>query len=231
MNKEKRTILAIDDELTTIDLYKTIFTSLTSNYNFLTAYTGKKAIEICKNEKVDLIILDLKMPDLDGKVIFDCIKKKSKNIGVIVITGLNDVKLAVQFTKMGAFEYMVKPFEPNELLAVVESFFHPIDYRKGNKNIIEHAGIRMDLKYYEVTVDGNRISLTPKEFDLLYIFMRNPDKLMSREEICEKLYGNPEMAKSKALNTHLRRLKNKLSPSVAERIKAITGKGIIFCTQ
>jgi DNA-binding response OmpR family regulator len=228
MDKNKQTILVVDDDEEVVDYVKLALEK--EGYNIAVAYNGTDALRKCENEKVDLAILDLGIPGLSGDQVQECIKKKGVNIGIIIITGSKDPQLAVKCMRLGPHNYFFKPFSSGELAESVNAYFYHTNYKNEQKKILEIKDFCMNLTNYEVTIEGNKMDFSPKEFDLLYIFMKKPEKLISREEICEKLYGDSTYAKhGRAFNMLYKRFKKKLPHHIAAKIKSIRGRGLKFC--
>lgn len=228
MDKNKPTILVVDDDQEILEFYRVALEK--GNYNILTAENGRKALEICEKENVNLILLDIQMPDLSGDEVQKCIKEKGNKIGIIIVTGLRkEAEIAVKCMKMGAFDYIFKPINPDYLLSVVASYFHKIDYTHEAGKILKCGEICMNISYRTITVLNETKYLTPKEFDLLYIFMKNKNMKITYEKLFRKLYGSDNFkANIEAFAQLLKRLRRTLGSIASRRIHNIRKEGYIF---
>lgn len=169
------------------------------------AYNGLNALELAEKNQYDLILLDVMLPQLDGFSLMEYIRPME--IPVIFITAKNDVQDRVRGLRMGAEDYIVKPFEVLELLARVEVVLRR--YRKAD-TVIELGGLTIDTLRMQVERDGKSIRLTKKEYDLLLLFARNPGIALYRETIYERVWNEEFPYGSKAVDLHIQRLRKKV---------------------
>ena len=182
------------------------------------ASTIKTTINMISEETPDLILLDLNLPDGNGFDLFEQIKK-IKDIPVIFLTA-NDLEISiVRGLDMGADDYIVKPFEVEELISRVNAVI-----RRCHKKI-ELGDIQINLESRIIKKQGNEIKLTPKEFDLFIYLYENQDKALKREDILEKVWSDEELD-SQTLTLHIQRIRKKLD--LNDRLKTIHGVGYIF---
>ena len=168
------------------------------------AYDGEEAANMAEKKTYDLVLLDVMMPKIDGFTLFDYIHQLK--IPVIFITAKNSVNDRVKGLKMGADDYIVKPFEVLELQARVE-----VVLRRYNKTsqIINIGGLEIDTDTLTVRKDGEILRLTPKEYELLVFLARNPGKALYRETIYERVWGGELEYGSKTVDLHIQRLRKK----------------------
>lgn len=210
-------ILIVEDEKPISDLLKLSLKG--AGYFCHCVYDGKAAADILEERDFDLILLDIMIPYIDGFELMEYIKQL--NIPVIFITAMNSVHDRVKGLKMGAEDYIVKPFEVAELLARVE-----VVLRRFHKTAeIIHVGehIIIDLRQHIVTNDGEEIALTPKEYDLLVLFAQNPNVALYRETIYERVWGGVLEDNSKTVDLHVQRLRKKTH--LENKIKAVNKVG------
>lgn len=169
------------------------------------AYNGLNALELAEKNQYDLILLDVMLPQLDGFSLMEYIRPME--IPVIFITAKNDVQDRVRGLRMGAEDYIVKPFEVLELLARVEVVLRR--YRKTD-TVIELGGLTTDTLRMQVERDGKSIRLTKKEYDLLLLFARNPGIALYRETIYERVWNEEFPYGSKTVDLHIQRLRKKV---------------------
>lgn len=207
-------ILIVEDEKPISDLLKLSLNR--AGYSCQCVYDGNAAADLLElsEHKFDLILLDVMLPGVDGFELMEYISPLQ--IPVIFITAKNSVSDRVRGLKMGADDYLVKPFEIIELLARVEAVLrrnHKID------NVIELADIQIDLRSRLVKKQEEEISLTKKEFDILVLFMQNPGVALYRETIYERVWGGDFSGNSRTVDLHVQRLRKKTGWE--ERIKAV----------
>ncbi|MDR3767331.1 MAG: response regulator transcription factor, partial [Butyricicoccus sp.] len=177
-------------------------------------YDGMAAADRVEQEQFDLVLLDVMLPGADGFEVMEYIRPR--DIPVIFLTARGTVADRVKGLKLGADDYLVKPFEIVELLARVETVlrrYHKLD------RIIEIGGLTIDISSWAVYRDGVAIALTKKEFELLLLFARNPDIALYRETIYERVWQSDYMGDSRTVDLHVQRLRKKVGWE--DKIKAV----------
>lgn len=195
-------ILIVDDEKPILNLIRISL----SNAGYLcdTAEDGSEALEKIDNGKYDLILLDIMLPEIDGFELMEYIRPLE--IPVIFLTAKNAVTDRVKGLRMGAEDYIVKPFEIAELLARVEVVLRR--YYK-TEEIFRVNGLCVNCSSMKAERDGKEILLTPKEFELLCMFLRTPNVALYREKIYERVWGGEMQYGSKTVDLHVQRLRKK----------------------
>ena len=195
-------ILIVEDEKPISNLIKMSLKNVGSFCDC--AYDGVQAADMIEANNYDLILLDVMIPYVDGFELMEYIRPYE--IPVIFITAKNSVDDRVKGLRMGAEDYIVKPFEVMELLARVE-----VVLRRFNKteDHIDINGLMIDLKNHTVQRDGEEILLTPKEYDILVFFAQNPNMAIYRENIYERIWGGEFDFSSKTVDLHIQRLRKK----------------------
>ena len=196
-------ILVCDDDKEIVDAIDIYLSQ--EGYHILKAYDGLQAIEIMKKEEVHLILLDIMLPKINGYELMEY--AKTLQLPVIFITAMGTTEHKVKGLRMGADDYLPKPFEIVELLARVEAVLRR--YHK-TETMIQVNNVTIDTASHRVTLDGEEIYLTPKEFDLLLLFARNKNRALYRETIYETVWGGEYMGQSRTVDLHVQRLKKKL---------------------
>ena len=196
-------ILIVDDERPIATLIKMSLTK--AGYTCVCVYDGLAAADILEKESFDLILLDIMLPGATGFELMDYIRPLG--VPVIFLTAKGDIADRVHGLKIGAEDYIVKPFEIVELLARVE-----VVLRRYNKlaSVIEIAGLSIDTRSMRVTRDGEDIPLTNKEYNLLLLFARNPGAALYRETIYERVWGGDYNVGSRTVDLHIQRLRKKV---------------------
>ena len=196
-------IFIVEDEKPISDLIRMSLTR--AGYACTCAYNGIAAADILEENRFDLILLDVMLPGADGFELMEYIRPL--DIPVIFITAKNSVSDRVKGLKLGADDYLVKPFEIIELLARVETVlrrYHKLD------RIIEIGGLKIDTLSMVVRRDEKEINLTKKEYELLLLFARNPGTALYRETIYERIWGSDYLGDSRTVDLHVQRLRKKV---------------------
>lgn len=212
-------ILVVEDEHSIANLIKISLNAV--GYNCEEVNDGEDAISAVESRKYDLILLDVMIPKLDGFSVLEYVKKM--NIPVIFITALIDIDNKVKGLKLGAEDYITKPFDIKELLARVE-----VVLRRNNKitDIIKYRNIEVNLSSHVVTMNDKEIELTKKEFDILVLFLQNKNIALYRELIYERVWGEDFFGDTRTVDLHVARLKKKLD--LEDEIKAVYKIGYRF---
>ena len=224
---ERMKILVVDDEIRMRKLLKDFLVK--SGYEVLEAEDGEKAVDTFMMEKeIALIILDVMMPKMDGWQVCREIRKCSK-VPIIMLTAKSSEEDELRGFELGVDEYISKPFSPKILVARVEAVL-----RRSNKTAPEeviHAGkISIDKSAHQVTVEGQEIELSYKEFELLTYFAENQGIALSREKILNHVWNYDYFGDARTIDTHVKKLRSKLGKEVGEYIKTIWGMGYKFET-
>lgn len=205
-------ILVVEDEVAIRDLI-CINLELVG-YEVSTAEDGLEAKSFLEKNTVDLILLDVMIPGIDGFSLIEQIKKY--NIPIIFVTAKESVLDRVKGLRLGAEDYIVKPFETVELLARIE-----VVLRRYNKssNIIKFKNIEVDINTRIVKVDNEEVYLTAKEYDLLILFLQNKNMALSREQILDKVWGFEYVGETRTVDIHVNRIREKLD--LKDNIKTV----------
>lgn len=196
-------ILIAEDEEPIANLIRMNLTK--AGYKCTWAADGEAAADYMEREAFDLVLLDIMLPKVDGYELMEY--AKNLNLPVIFLTALGTTENKVKGLRMGADDYLTKPFEIVELLARVE-----VVLRRYNKSdaLIQVADVEIDVSSHRVTQNGQEICLTPKEFELLLLFARNRNIALYRETIYENVWGGEYTDQSRTVDLHVQRLKKKL---------------------
>lgn len=223
-------ILIVDDSEDVLELLKTVL--VLRDFQVVEALNGKHGIALAKKEQPDLVILDLMLPDIDGITVCQTLKTmpETKHIPVIMLTARAGVLDKVKGLETGGDDYLVKPFDTLELLARVKARLR----QKG----VEMDETRQPLKIGDFYIDPSKYSvgngakdiknLTPREFDILYILMKNSPKPVPREDIFQIIWDKSEKKYSRVIDIHIAKIRKKIKP---QTIKTIPGKGYLFPSQ
>lgn len=209
-------ILVVEDDVAISDLIKLNLNI--ANYETKQCYDGEEALDLIKNNKFDLILLDVMLPKIDGFQLFE--KIKPMETPVIFLTAKTSVVDKVHGLKMGADDYITKPFEGIELLARIENALR--HYNK-KSNIISYKNIEINLDERSVRIAGESVELTLKEFELFLFLVENKNSVLTREKLLENVWGYDYYGETRTVDNHIQRIRKKLD--LKDEIKTIFGLG------
>ena len=220
-------ILVCDDEEDIVAALKIYLEA--DGYCVHAAYTGADALKIVREEPVQLALMDIMMPGMDGITAMAKLREFS-NIPVILLTAKSEDSDKILGLSVGADDYITKPFNPVEVLARVKSQlrrFLQLGAAVKAPSVISVGGIELDHDAKRVTLDGEPVALTPKEYDILRFLMQNPGKVFSPSELYRKVWNDIPLNADNALAVHIRHLREKLeiTPSEPRYLKVVWGKG------
>lgn len=198
------------------------------DYQTESSYSGTEALRLFESERFDLMLLDLMLPGLSGEELLGKIRNKSP-MPIIAITAKKDKETTVKLLKMGADDYIVKPFYPEELIARIElRLRQPVVNEQ--TNILSYNEITIDLDMHQATINGREMNLTPREFLILELFIRYPHKVFSKANLYETVWGNEFLGDDNTVNVHISKLRNKIKERLPEAnyIQTVWGVGFKF---
>ena len=223
---KKSTILVVDDEARMRKIIKDYLTN--SDYSVLEAGDGEEALDVFyQNKNIDLIILDIMMPKLDGWGVCREIRKISQ-VPIIMLTARSDESDELEGFKLGIDEYISKPFSPKILVARVGAVLRRT-LGHSSEDVIESAGIVMNKITHVVTIDGKEVDFSYKEFELLAFFLENEGVALPRNTILNNVWNYDYYGEDRTIDTHVKKLRHKLG-SKGKYIKTIWGLGYKFET-
>lgn len=220
-------VLIVDDDEHIVELIKLYMDK--EGFDTVTANNGKKAVELFKSEAPAIVILDVMMPEMDGWQVCREIRRVS-NIPIIMLTAKGETFDKVLGLELGADDYMVKPFEPKELLARVKAVLRRCDTKESNaEKEIVFPNLTINLSNYELKINGNIVEVPPKELELLYFLASNPNRVFTREQLLEEVWGFDYFGDSRTVDVHIKRLREKLEGVEANwQLKTVWGVGYKF---
>ncbi len=225
----KNKILVLEDENSIRAFIKIKLKSL--GYDVIEAKSGAEALKKVDNT-IDVALLDVMLPDINGLKICKIIRKNYPSIGIIMITAKGQEDDKVVGLKSGADDYIVKPFSPKELAARIESLLRRININsnKENTNIIEYKPFKLDLDKKSLIKNNEVIALTPTEYAIIELLITNKDKVISRDEILDEVWGKNYFGDIKTVDVNVRRIRQKIedNPSKPDYIKTVRGYGYIW---
>ncbi len=214
-------VLVVDDE----DLIRNIIKEYCNHegYDVVEATNGYEAIEKVEDEDVNIIILDLMMPKLDGFSAYEQIKK-IKNIPTIILSARAEEKDKLLGFDMGVDDYITKPFSPRELIARIKAVLKRSEQKE---DLFIYQGLKIDKIGHAVYIDDKEIVLTPKEYELLLYLEENKNVALSREQLLNKVWGYDFYGDDRTIDTHIKMLRNSIG-KYRDLIKTVRGLGYKF---
>ncbi|MGR7916257.1 response regulator transcription factor [Finegoldia sp. P1-F-LS] len=220
-------IMVVDDEK---DIVKAIEIYLkTDNYNVLKAYNGFDALELMEKNKIDLFLVDIMMEGMDGLELTQKIREVS-NAPIIILSAKSELNDKVMGLNLGADDYIIKPFDAVELLARIKSCLRRLELSKDkslNGNIFSAGRLTINDDKKEVLIDGEEIKLTPYEYGIILLLLKNKGIVFTSEEIYENVWEAPPYDVKKIVSVHISRLREKveINPRRPDLIKSVYGMG------
>ena len=220
-------ILICDDEKDIVSALKIYLEA--EGYETLAAYSGQEALELLETREVQLVLLDIMMPGLDGIGTLARLRETSA-VPVILLTAKGEDTDKVLGLNIGADDYVTKPFNPVELLARVRSQLRRYLQLGGSQNredLLLIGGISLDDRSKEVTVDGEAVSLTPREYEILRLLMQHPGEVFSPRDLYRRVWRDEPYGAESTVAVHIRHLREKLEidPAEPRYIRAVWGQG------
>lgn len=221
-------ILVVDDDTNISELISLYLNK--EGYETREVSNGRVALEVFEEFRPDLVLLDIMLPGADGYDVCKEIRKKS-HTPIIMMTAKGEVFDKVLGLELGADDYMVKPFDPKELVARVKAVLRrntlPIEEEKV-KNRIVLDNLIIDKDNYSVTYEGNLVELPPKELEVLYFLANHPKQVFTREQLLDKIWGYDFVGDTRTVDVHIKRLRDKFEGEHSWSIKTVWGVGYKF---
>ncbi len=222
-------ILVVDDEKLIVKGLK--FNLEQEGYTVVTAFDGEEALHLAHDESIDLILLDLMLPKMDGLSVCRAVRAFS-DVPIIMLTAKNDDIDKILGLEYGADDYITKPFVVREVTARIKAIFRRVksEKKKPKDRVIKSGDIVLDYNYKKLTVRDETVELTGKEFDLLELFVSNPGKVYTRDNLLDIAWGFGYPGDARTVDVHIRRLREKIekNPAEPEYIKTKWGVGYYY---
>lgn len=221
-------VLVVDDDVHIVELIKLYFEK--EGFPVVTAHNGREALDQFKAEAPAIIILDVMMPEMDGWDVCREIRKSS-NTPIIMLTAKGETFDKVLGLELGADDYMVKPFETKELIARVKAVLRRSDSKDADaQKEINFNNLSINLSNYELKINGKITEIPPKELELLYFLASNPNRVFTREQLLEEVWGFDYFGDSRTVDVHIKRLREKLElvTDANWQLKTVWGVGYKF---
>lgn len=220
-------VLVVDDDIEICNMIQMFLEK--EKFQVVKAYDGEDAVKKFTTEMPSIVILDIMLPKMDGYDVCREIKKISQ-VPIIMLTAKGETFDKVLGLRLGADDYMVKPFDPEELIARIRAVLrrtNPKEYNSGEKIIF--PSFMIDMDDFSIKINDEVISLPKKEMELLYFLASNPSKLFTREQLIEQIWGYDFVGETRTVDVHIKRLREKLK-AVEDKyeIKTVWGVGYKF---
>lgn len=214
-------VLLVDDEKRMLDLLALYLRP--HNYSCRKAVSAKEALSFLKDEIFDIVLIDIMMPEMNGWELCQEIRKNS-DIPIIMVTAREQKEDIIKGLKLGADDYVTKPFDENELLARMEALLRRTEPLKR----IEVNGLLWNEDEFELSYKNNVIKLTPKEFTMLGYFMKNPNQVFTREQLIDLIWGYESQTEERTVDSHVRNIREKIRQAgfpIDDYFKTVWGIG------
>ena len=220
-------VLIADDDNNISELIKVYFEK--DGFQTVVTHDGKQAVKLFKSEAPSIVILDVMMPEMDGWQVCREIRRVS-NIPIIMLTAKGETFDKVLGLELGADDYMVKPFDPKELIARVKAVLRRSETKETNtEKELVFPNLTINLTNYELKINGTITEVPPKELELLYFLASNPNRVFTREQLLEQVWGFDYFGDSRTVDVHIKRLREKLEGIEGNwSLKTVWGVGYKF---
>ena len=224
-----RNILVVEDDRNISDLIRMYLEK--EGFEVRIAYDGGKAVEEFEKQQPDMVLLDIMLPVLDGWQVCERIRQKART-PIIMLTAKSDVTDRITGLEMGADDYLVKPFEMKELMARINAVLRRTEIPDDTKKRLTFDKLIINLDSYELTVDGKQVDTPPKELELLYHLASTPNRVYTRNQLLDEVWGFDYFGDSRTVDVHIKRLREKVE-GISEQweLKTVWGVGYKFAVK
>jgi len=223
MHEKKNTLLIVDDEPQIQKMLGLLLDS--ESFKIVECLSGKQAIRMCALVKPDLILLDLGLPDMDGKDVIRALREWT-HAPIVVLTGRSSDEEIACTLNLGANDYINKPFNVDVLLARINASLRSSAVRTTGEPNLTNGPLRMDLVRHEIYLDDRLITFTPKEYDLLRYFLINRGKMLTHKQILKAVWGTGHMEDTAYLRVYIRQIREKIEQTPKSPVFIITVSGV-----
>jgi DNA-binding response OmpR family regulator len=230
-------ILIVDDEPNIVEVIRLYVEHV--GFQPVVLYSGKEVLELVSREKPDLAVLDVMLPDTDGFELCRRIRalpEPLNGLPIILLTAKGEPIDKLRGFNLGVDDYIVKPFDPNELVARMKAILRRAraaaakveDPKALDRKVLEFPDLTVDLEQYRVTMKGNKMELTPKEIELLYFIASNPGRVYTREELLEQVWKFDFAGGTRTVDAHVKNIRKKLGTHTNWSVQTMWGIGYSF---
>jgi phosphate regulon transcriptional regulator PhoB len=221
-------ILVVDDEKDIVELVA--YNLEREGFTVIKASDGRRALEAIRQDKPDLIVLDLMMPEVSGTEVCRMIRgvPETANLPIIMLTAKSDPVDRILGLEIGADDYLTKPFHVRELVARVRAILRRSEHRPDGElpEYFDFKGLHVDLTAYRVTLEGRPVELSSREFKLLQFFIGHPGRVYSRDQLLDRVWGDEAFVEPRTVDVHISRLRGAIEPDPSNPRFILTVRGI-----
>ncbi|MBQ4434742.1 MAG: response regulator transcription factor [Clostridia bacterium] len=227
---DKQKILIVDDDLNIAQLIKLLLEK--EGYDVITCGRGDEALSLFQTKAPDLLLLDIMLPGMDGWQVCRAVRQQS-SVPIIMLSAKDETFDKVLGLELGADDYITKPFDNKELVARVKAVLRRSAATESEPNTISWPGLTVSLNTYEVQYRGKQLDMPPKELELLYFLASHKNRVFTREQLLEQVWGFEFFGDSRTVDQHIKRLREKMTGSeeLGWQIKTVWGVGYKFEVQ
>jgi two-component system alkaline phosphatase synthesis response regulator PhoP len=220
-NKQMHKVLVVDDEEPILELLK--YNLEKNGYEVKTAQDGARAVDIAKKFVPDLVLLDIMMPKMDGVETCRLLRDlpELQKMFVVFLTARSEEYSEVAAFDIGADDYITKPIKPRALMSRISALFRRDSKKSSPSNIIAIGDLTIDRTSYTISVKGKEINLPKKEFELLYFLAQNPNKVFSREDLLQNIWGSDVYVLARTVDVHIRKVREKIGEDYITTVKGV----------
>lgn len=215
------TILLVEDDE---DVRLLTAAHLSKKYNTITCENGEEALDIIYSQPIDMVVADLMMPKMDGYELIKELRMRKNNIPVLLLTAKKTIQDKTKGFEYGADDYLTKPVDYDELILRINALARRANITSQDKIVI--GNIEINLQEYSFKYNGNPIELTKKEFDLLFKLLSYPNKIFTKMQLIEEIWGYDSDVLEDSIKTYINKIRTKLSEAKVEEIEIVNLKGI-----
>jgi len=225
MDNKLGKVLVVDDDKNISEIIGIYL--MNAGYEIKKVYNEKEALSVYEEIKPDLVLLDIMLPGMDGVEVLKNIRK-SNSTPVIMLTAKGDTFDKVLSLELGADDYVVKPFEPKELMARVKAVMRRYNHKGKDVKSLTYENLVIDIKSYTTLYNGEDVKMPPKEFELLHYLASNKNKVFTREQLLCEVWGYDYPGDSRTVDVHIKRLREKIKGGPNWQIETVWGVGYKF---
>lgn len=220
-------VLIVEDDIYIGEMLKDLLTK--NGYDVINAYSGTEAVLLLEKEHFQLVLLDLMLPGMNGREVLSVVKEKTE-AKVIIMSAISDLSSKVELLKKGADDYLIKPFHNDELLARMEAVLRRGKEPTEEATVLQYKDLVLDKGSRVVTIQGEEVSLTKREFLILELLMSYPCKVFTKNNIFESVYQEQFVGEDNTINVHISNIRQKLAKVTKEEyIETVWGIGFRMC--
>ena len=220
-------ILIIEDDVNIVELIQLYMDKV--GFSSIAASDGEEGLELFFNEAPDCILLDIMVPKMNGWEVCKAIRLEDKQVPIIMLTGKGETYDIINGLDIGADDYIVKPFDPNELMARIKTVLRRTILSESEKDKLQFNNISIDMKEYRVLINNQPIMMAPKEMELFYYLAMNPKQVLTRQQLLDRVWGYEFNGDPRTVDVHIKRIRDKLAAYQADwSVVTIRGIGYRF---